>query len=74
MTLREFAEKYDVPYNVAYNATYKVKSYSSMMHDKEYPEDELLKESIRRTEEIIEYHRSNLEKNTQILAKLKRIF
>ena len=46
MTVKEFSEKYDLPYNIAYKATYVVKGYGEMQ-DRNYDEKDLLNETIR---------------------------
>jgi len=44
MTIVEFSNKYDVPYHIVYEATYKVPAVSTMQKDREYPEDDLYRE------------------------------
>lgn len=41
MTIKGFADKYNIPYHTAYQASYGVKPVSTMMKDREYPEKEL---------------------------------
>ena len=41
MTIKEFANKYGIPYHVAYNATYHVKPISNLVRDRDYLEEDL---------------------------------
>lgn len=65
MTCKEFANKYNIPYHIAYAATYKVKPVSSMMRDRDYVEEEL-KTAV---EKLLEYR---IKKNTAILEEQKK--
>ena len=56
MTLKEFAQKYDVPYHVVYEASYKVPAISTMMRDRDFPEDELFDATSDLIEERINRH------------------
>ena len=46
MTVKEFSEKYDLPYNIAYKASYVIHGYGQM-RDRNYDEQELKEETIR---------------------------
>lgn len=41
MTIKEFANKYGIPYHIAYNATYHVKPISNLVRDRDYLEEDL---------------------------------
>ena len=41
MTIKEFSDKYDIPYHIVYDATLGVKPLASVYHNREYVEDEL---------------------------------
>ena len=38
MTIKEIAEKYGIPYNIAYQGTYGVKPVNTAMRDRDFPE------------------------------------
>lgn len=46
MTIKEFAEKYDIPYTTVYNASYLVKNQPMEWKNKQYVEQEL-KDAVR---------------------------
>lgn len=71
MTLKEFAKKYDIPYNVVYSATYNVRPLSTWMHDRDYPEQALHDEIISILQKRIGRLKRDIEKNEGFLAKLK---
>ena len=56
MTIKEFADKYNVPYHLVYESTYKVPSYSTIRKEREYPEDGLFRETERIIEARLEKH------------------
>ena len=56
MTIKEFANKYRVPYHVAYNASYKIKPYASMERDKDFSEKELFEETKKMLESRLKKH------------------
>ena len=41
MTLKEFAEKYKVPYHIVYESSYMVQPVGTMQRDRDFPEDDL---------------------------------
>jgi len=43
MTIKEFSQKYGVPYRIVYESTYLCKPCSSVLRDKEYNEQDLLR-------------------------------
>ena len=47
MTVKEFSEKYQIPYNIVYKATYIIKPYPSFRTDYDYKEEELKRETLR---------------------------
>ena len=67
MTIREFADKYHVPYHIVYEATYKVQAISTMRRDREYIEKEL----FDATSDLIE-DRAN--KHAKLLSQANRMF
>jgi hypothetical protein len=71
MTLKEFAQKYDVPYHVVYEASYKVPAISTMRKDREYPEKELFLEVRRVVTNRISRHRDLARKQAEILDHLR---
>ena len=44
MTIKQFMKKYGVPYNIVYNATYKVHPLDYALKEREYNEQELYRE------------------------------
>lgn len=47
MTIKEFSDKYQIPYNIAFKASYVVKPAATFRHDKEYNEQELHEQSLK---------------------------
>ena len=47
MTIKEFSDKYQIPYNIAFKASYVVKPVETFRRDKEYNEQELYDESVK---------------------------
>ena len=70
MTCKEFANKYDIPYHIAYAATYKVKPVSSMIRDRDYPEKELLNAVRKMLEQRIRKNRTILDEQVNALNRL----
>ena len=46
MTVKDFARKYDIPYNIAFKSSYVVKGYGEMQ-DRNYSESDLYDETVR---------------------------
>ena len=57
MTIKEFSDKYDVPYYLAYEASYKVRP---VRRDKDFPEDELFAETKSLIHRRYERHRQQM--------------
>ena len=47
MTIKEFSDKYGIPYHIAYEASYKVQPVGTFIRDKDFPEDLLFAETKR---------------------------
>ena len=47
MTIKEFSDKYQIPYNIAFKASYVVHPVETFRRDKEYNEQELYNESVK---------------------------
>ena len=60
MTIKEFSDKYDVPYYLAYEASYKVQPTGSMQRDKDFPEDQLFDETVKLIHRRYEKHRQQM--------------
>lgn len=71
MTIKKFCSKYDLPYQIVYNATWGLTPYENGWRDKEYDEELLKQEVTRQAEERVERNRLNLEKAEKILSHLK---
>ena len=68
MTIREIAEKYDLKYHIVYEATVGVRPVASIWREKDFIEDEVmrnvkanLKAKIRKAEKTAEAAREVLE-------------
>ena len=70
MTIREFSDKYGIPYGIAYEATYKVPSYSTLQKDREYPEDQMFAEAERIISARMKKHRGQYEKAKKYIISL----
>ena len=73
MTLKEFAKKYDIPYHIVYEASYKVPVISTLQRDREYPEKALFVEVRRVVKNRISRHRDLAMKQEEILDHLRGI-
>lgn len=70
MTIKEFSQKYRIPYHTVYEATYKVKPESTWLHDRDYPEEGLRDELLKIADQRIEKHRRLMEQLTEVRKKL----
>lgn len=73
LTLKEFSRKYQVPYHIVYEASYKVHAISTMQKDREYPEKELFTEVRSVLSGRMRHHRDLARKQAEILDKLRGI-
>lgn len=73
MTLREFSDKYKIPYHIVYEASYKVPVVSTLRKDREYPERPLYREVENIVNERINRHRDLLKKQEEIMDKLRSV-
>ena len=71
MTIREFIQKYQIPYHVAYEATYKVKPVSTMIRDRDYQEDELYKAVVEMLAERIDRHKRIIHEQRTFLNNMR---
>ena len=60
MTLKEFSDKYNVPYHIVYNASYKVHTVSNLQKDRDYDEADLFDATREQIRKRIEKHRKLL--------------
>lgn len=70
MTIKEIAEKYGVSYNIAYQGTYGVKAESTMMRDREYPEQPVV-ENVKVI--LLDRIKRHLEKADELYNMLERV-
>ena len=70
MTCKEFATKYNIPYHIAYAATYMVKPVSSMLRDRDYPEDAMLDAVRKMLQQRIKKNKAILEEQVNALNRL----
>ena len=72
MTINDFAMKYDIPYRIAYDASYYVRFNQLSPYDYRcYPEDELLKQVEILLVKRIKHHRKYMNEQADILRKLR---
>ena len=62
MTLKEYAQKYGVPYHIVYESSYKVQPISTWIRDRDYPENKL-------TEAILEIAEQRINKHKRLMAQ-----
>lgn len=60
MTIKGFSEKYQVPYYIVYEASYKVQPVGTWVRDRDFPEDRLFEETKKLVGKRIEKHRKQL--------------
>ena len=70
MTIRQFSDKYGVPYPLAYGASYQVKPIATMTRDRDYPESEMYAAVEQLLTRRINYHRDMMRKDAAILRKM----
>lgn len=70
MTIKGFSEKYNVPYHIVYEATYKVPAVSTMQKDREYPEDDMHREVRSIVNSRLSFHMEKARKLSVILNSL----
>lgn len=74
MTIKEIGEKYEVPYNTVYLATYGIKPIDPMKSkDRQYPEDKVVKNLKRVIQERIEKHREKACELQEMLDHVNEI-
>lgn len=70
MTLKEFSEKYDVPYYLVYEASYRVRPISSMIRDRDFDEECLFRETVKLIERRIMKYEKMMKQNIEAQKKL----
>lgn len=70
MTINEFAQKYDIPYHIVYESSYRVPSHSTFLHDRDFPEEGLRKAILAMADSRIEKHKRVLEQQIRIRKKV----
>lgn len=73
MTIKEFADKYGVAYNIVYEATYKVPCYSTMRKDREYSEEKLFKEVDALLTARMEKHRKLYHQTQRAFIRMNAV-
>jgi len=73
MKVNEFADKYEVPYQIAYNATWLIQPNFRTRTGRNYDEDALKKAVTEFLEQRMKRHRAALEKDERLLAKLNAV-
>lgn len=74
MTLKEFAEKYNIPYKFVYDASYMVHYYQESPFDrKTYSEQALYKAVVQLLESRIARHRKNLDDLINVMDTMKKM-
>lgn len=70
MKVKDFAEKYGVPYQVAYASTWLMKPDFRMRRDRQYDEQAMKDAVTELLSQRIKRHQSEVERNKKILAKM----
>ena len=70
MTLKEFSKKYDIPYPIVYQSSWRVKSDSPWLHDRDYPEEGLKQAVNELTDARIAKYSEMLENQKKIKERL----
>ena len=65
MTIKEFSDKYEIPYSIAYEASYKVSPVGTMTREKDFPEGELFEAADKLLQKRMQYH-TKLIRDAQI--------
>jgi len=71
MTMKEFARKYDIPYPVVYKASFRVHPVSSVKREKDYPEEDLLRETERFANQRIKECKRYISEYQDVIDKIK---
>lgn len=69
MTIKQFSEKYNLPYQVVYTATWGLNT-SGGWRDREYDEEELRNAVLGRAMDSMKKHREGLDKAMRIIGKV----
>lgn len=67
MTIKEFSNKYEVPYRIAYLASYEVKPTEPLQYD----ENELIKETLLNLNKWIGRYRKRIESYNKMIRRLE---
>ena len=70
MTIKEFANKYNIPYRIAYEATYLVKPSFPDMVNKEYSEKELIEAVHKNMKRRIDRYQRFIKESTGIINRM----
>lgn len=72
MTIKEFAYKYTLPYHVAYKASFTVKPIATLERDRDYREEDLLKETREYIKRRLRDIKGQYEQYVTALMNLKK--
>lgn len=72
MTIKEFSEKYEIPYYIAYNATVGLKPVASILRDKDFIEAELFRNVDRMLNDRADRKADELSRIEHMLAVMRR--
>ena len=67
MTIKEFSRKYNIPYYLAYKASYNFTPVSTYRRDREYSEEEMLIETHNYISGMAESYRKKADQYDKIL-------
>jgi len=73
MKVKDFAEKYGVPYQVAYASTWLMKPDFRMRRDRQYDEQAMKDAVTELLSQRIKRHQSEVEKNQRLLERLNAV-
>ena len=71
MTIKGFANKYGIPYSIAYQASFEVHPVSTMIRDRDYPEGDLYRATKKLLAKRIEDKQKQVAENQRLLAQMK---
>ena len=69
MTIKDISEKYDIPYNIVYEATVGVKAEPGMKRDREYPVQPVLENVRKNVSQKIGKYERKLKRYYSVLEK-----
>ena len=72
MTIKEFSQKYEIPYYIAYNATVGLKPVASILRDKDFVEAELYRNVNRMLNDRADRKADELNRIERMLTVMEK--